>query len=112
MSEIDANHALLNPAFYPKDLKPEAAWNEAEKTGDAESPNDITAPEAPGTDPANELPEEFSEEAVAARTKKYEELGKKDLEAGLPAASTDPQKAVSAQEAEAGVGKNKVKRNK
>lgn len=106
----DASHALLNPAYYPKDLKPEAVWTEAEKSGEAESPNDFTAPSAPGTDENLELPEEFSDEAAQERTKKYEEMANKDLQEGKPAASSDPEKAVSKEEAEAGEGRKKVTR--
>lgn len=29
----EASHAILNPAFYPRDTKPQALWNEAEKAG-------------------------------------------------------------------------------
>ena len=75
----EASHAELNPAYYPRDLKPEALWTEAEKSGEAEGPNDITAPNAPGTDENVELPEEFSDEAAQQRQAEVEEMAKKDI---------------------------------
>lgn len=75
----EATHAELNPAYYPKELKPEALWNEAEKSGEAEGPNDMTAPSAPGTDEEVELPEEMTQEAADERTQEYEEMAQKDI---------------------------------
>lgn len=110
--QTEANHAILNPAYYPKDYKPENLWGEAEKAG-AEFPNrlvaaDVAEDPAANADPGaqvvplgpGESEEATSEEAVQARTQAVEELAKKDIEKNEAPVATIEDPVTPADEAE------------